>query len=181
MYTLPLWDISVAGTASVTQGYPFPQQIAITTRGNQLADTNVFLVPSRRRAAPEPFVADFRVDKAFKFGGMRIIPSLDIFNLTNSSEILSRRRHAVLVQRHVRRGVVVDDAAAEQHQQHHRAARLPLRREGDLVGGIETARGPGSRGPAYRPMWRRPGATVASGLFFVLSRSFGRPVARSTE
>jgi hypothetical protein len=92
MYTLPLWDISVAGTASVTQGYPFPQQIAITTRGNQLADTNVFLFPLGDVRLPNLFVADFRVDKAFNFGGMRIIPSLDIFNLTNSSEILSRRR-----------------------------------------------------------------------------------------
>jgi hypothetical protein len=92
MYTLPLWDISLAGTASVTQGYPFPQQLAITTRGNQLADTNVFLFPLGDVRLPNLFVADFRVDKAFNFGGLRIIPSLDVFNLTNSSEILSRRR-----------------------------------------------------------------------------------------
>jgi hypothetical protein len=92
MYTLPLWDISVAGNASVTQGYPFPQQIAITSRGNSLADTNVYLFPLGDVRLPNLFVADFRVDKAFSFGGMRIIPSVDIFNLTNSSEILSRRR-----------------------------------------------------------------------------------------
>ena len=58
----------------------------------QLADTNVFLFPLGDVRLPNLFVADFRVDKAFTFGGMRIIPSLDIFNLTNSSEILSRRR-----------------------------------------------------------------------------------------
>ncbi len=92
MYSLPLWDINVAGTASVTQGYPFPQQIAITTRGNQLANTNVFLFPLGEVRLPNLFVADFRVDKAFSFGGMRLIPSLDVFNLTNSSQILSRRR-----------------------------------------------------------------------------------------
>jgi len=92
MYTLPLWDINVAGTASVTQGYPFPQQISITTRGNQLADTNVYLFPLGDVRLPNLFVADFRVDKAFNVAGMRIIPSLDVFNLTNSSEILSRRR-----------------------------------------------------------------------------------------
>jgi hypothetical protein len=92
MYTLPRWDINVAGTASVTQGYPFPQQIAITTRGNQLADTNVYLFPLGDVRHPNLFVGDFRVDKAFSFGGMRIIPSLDIFNMTNSSQILSRRR-----------------------------------------------------------------------------------------
>jgi hypothetical protein len=92
MYTLPWWDINVAGTASVTQGYPFPQQIAITSRGNQLADTNVYLFPLGDVRLPNLFVADFRVDKAIKFGTIRLIPSLDVFNLTNSSEILSRRR-----------------------------------------------------------------------------------------
>ncbi|HET7219110.1 MAG TPA: TonB-dependent receptor [Vicinamibacterales bacterium] len=91
-YTTPLWDISVAGNTSVTQGYPFPQQIAVTSRGNQLADTNVYLFPLGDVRLPNVFVADFRVDKAFNFGGLRIIPSLDIFNVTNSSEILSRRR-----------------------------------------------------------------------------------------
>ena len=91
-YTTPLWDISVAGNTSVTQGYPFPQQIAITSRGNQLGDTNVYLFPLGDTRLPNVFVADFRVDKAFNFGGMRIIPSLDVFNLTNSSEVLSRRR-----------------------------------------------------------------------------------------
>ena len=133
-YTLPLWDISVAGSASVTQGYPFPQHMAVTTRGNSIADTNVFLVPLGDVRLPNLFVADFRVDKAFNFGGMRIIPSVDIFNLTNSSEILSRRRPRYLVQRDDGRRVLVDDAAAEQHQQHHRAARHPLRRARDLVG-----------------------------------------------
>jgi len=91
-YTLPLWEISVAGSTSVTQGYPFPQHIAVTTRGNSIADANVFLFPLGDVRLPNLFVADFRVDKAFTFGGMRIIPSVDIFNLTNSSEILSRRR-----------------------------------------------------------------------------------------
>ena len=52
----------------------------------------MFLFPLGDVRLPNLFVADFRVDKAFNFGGMRIIPSMDIFNLTNSSEILSRRR-----------------------------------------------------------------------------------------
>ncbi|HEY7501957.1 MAG TPA: TonB-dependent receptor, partial [Vicinamibacterales bacterium] len=60
MYTLPLWDISVAGTASVTQGYPFPQQIAFTTRGNGVADTSVYLFPLGDVRLPNLFVADFR-------------------------------------------------------------------------------------------------------------------------
>jgi hypothetical protein len=91
-YTTPLWDIGVAGSASVTQGYPFPQQIAFTNRGNGVADDNTFLFPLGDVRLPNLFVADFRIDKTFTFGGMRIIPSMDIFNLTNSSQILSRRQ-----------------------------------------------------------------------------------------
>jgi Carboxypeptidase regulatory-like domain/TonB-dependent Receptor Plug Domain len=91
-YTTPFWEIGIAGSASVTQGYPFPQQIAITDRPNGLANDATFLFPLGDVRLPNLFVADFRVDKAFNFGGMRIIPSMDIFNLTNSSEILSRRR-----------------------------------------------------------------------------------------
>ena len=134
-YTLPWWEIGLAGSTSVTQGYPFPQQMSITSRGNGVADpVSVYLFPLGDVRLPNLFVADFRVDKAFNFGGMRIIPSVDIFNLTNSSEILSRRRTQYLVQRDHGRGILLDDAAAEQHQQHHRAARHPLRRQGDVVG-----------------------------------------------
>ncbi len=133
-YTLPLWDIGIAGSASVTQGYPFPQHMAVTTRGNGIADVNVFLVPLGDLRLPNLFVADFRVDKAFNFGGMRIIPSIDIFNLTNSSEILSRRRPQYSFNATTGVGSSSTDAAAEQHQQHHRAARHPLWRARDLVG-----------------------------------------------
>ena len=132
-YTLP-WEIGLAGSTSLTQGFPYPQQLAVTSRGNGLADTNVYLYPLGDVRLPNLFVADFRVDKAFRFGGMRIIPSMDIFNLTNSSETLSRRRTQVLLQCDLWRGFFVDVAAAEQHQQHHRAACHPLRRASDVVG-----------------------------------------------
>ena len=40
LYTPPLWDISLAGTTSLTQGYPFPQaDRSVTSRGNGLGDT----------------------------------------------------------------------------------------------------------------------------------------------
>ncbi len=92
MYTTPLWDINVAGTASLNQGYPFPQAISFTSRGNGLGDTSVYLVPLGDVRMPNLFIADFRVDKAFTFGTLRLIPSLDIFNITNSNETLARHR-----------------------------------------------------------------------------------------
>jgi Carboxypeptidase regulatory-like domain/TonB-dependent Receptor Plug Domain len=91
-YTTPLWDINLAGTTSLTQGYPFPQEIAFTSRGNNLADTVVYLAPLGDVRLPNLFIADFRVDKAFTFGTLRLIPSMDIFNITNSNETLALRR-----------------------------------------------------------------------------------------
>ena len=41
---------------------------------------------------PNFSLLDFRVDKAFTFGTMRIIPSMDIFNLINANTVLARRR-----------------------------------------------------------------------------------------
>ena len=43
------WEIGIAGSASVTQGYPFPQQIAITNRGNWRGRRRYVPVPARRR------------------------------------------------------------------------------------------------------------------------------------
>jgi Carboxypeptidase regulatory-like domain/TonB-dependent Receptor Plug Domain len=91
-YTMPLWDINVAGGMQYNQGYPFPQQIAITSRGNQLGNTNVYLAPLGDVRQDNVFIGDFRVDKAFTFGALRLIPSMDIFNITNTNTILARRR-----------------------------------------------------------------------------------------
>jgi hypothetical protein len=87
-----IWDIGLAGSIDYNQGYPFPQNIAVTSRGNGLADTSVYLYPLGDVRLPNLFVANFKVDKAFNFRGVRIIPSMDVFNLTNSNEVLSRRR-----------------------------------------------------------------------------------------
>ena len=38
------------------------------------------------------FMMDFKVDKAFTFGSVRLIPSMDIFNLTNTNTVIAQRR-----------------------------------------------------------------------------------------
>ncbi len=80
------------------------------------------------------FIGDFRVDKAFTFGALRLIPSMDIFNITNTNTILARRRTQYLAKRDDRSGLVVHDAAAEPDQRHPGAARHPVRGAGELVG-----------------------------------------------
>ena len=36
---------------------------------------------------------DLRVDRAFRFGGIRLIPAMDIFNLTNANTVLAQHRN----------------------------------------------------------------------------------------
>lgn len=92
LYQLPWWDINVAASASYTQGFPFPQQITVTARGNGVGDAGAFLFPLGDVRLPNLFMTDFRVDKAVTLAGLRFTPSFEVFNLTNSNEVLSRRR-----------------------------------------------------------------------------------------
>ena len=92
LYTLPWFGINLASGMQYNQGYPFPQEIAITTRGNQVADTSVYLAPLGDVRYDKVFVMDFKVDKAFTFGTVRLSPSMEIFNLTNTNTVLAQRR-----------------------------------------------------------------------------------------
>jgi hypothetical protein len=91
MYSLPL-RINVAGNLQWRQGYPFPQAIQITNRGNGLGNEEVLVEPMGSERLPNVTVLDFRVDRPFEIAGVRFIPSIDIFNLTNANTIQSRRR-----------------------------------------------------------------------------------------
>jgi hypothetical protein len=92
LYTLPWWDINVAGGLQYNQGYPFPQEIAITSRGNQVGDTAVYLAPLGDVRYDNVYMMDFKVDKAFTFGTLKLVPSMDIFNLTNTNTVIAQRR-----------------------------------------------------------------------------------------
>ena len=52
----------------------------------------MLLDPLGETRLPNVAMFDFRVDKVFQFGGMRLIPSMDIFNLTNANTVQSQRR-----------------------------------------------------------------------------------------
>jgi hypothetical protein len=92
MYTLPLWDINLAGSYNVRQGYPFPQAIRTLARANRASTVDVLLEPVGDVRLPNAYTLDFRVDKSFRFGTFSIIPSMDVFNLSNVNSVLARRR-----------------------------------------------------------------------------------------
>ena len=98
-YLTPWWDINVAGNMQYRQGNPFPIGVNVTNRtvaatggGGGVGDTVVMFEPMGSRRLDNTFVADFKVEKAFTFGTMRIVPSMDVFNLTNANTILAYRR-----------------------------------------------------------------------------------------
>ena len=91
MYTMK-WDINLAGSMQYRQGNPFPTAIQVTNRGNGVGTSNVLIEPLGDRRLDNVFVADLRVEKAFTFGTLRLIPSIDVFNDGNSNTIQSRRR-----------------------------------------------------------------------------------------
>jgi len=92
MYTLPWWDINLAANYGATEGYPFQQAVRTPTRANRAGTADVLLDAVGDNRLPTVQKVDFRVDKAFTFGTMRIIPSMDIFNLTNVNTVLAQRR-----------------------------------------------------------------------------------------
>jgi hypothetical protein len=91
-YTLPWWDINLAGNYQYRQGYPFPQAILTPSRANRAGTANVLLDPMGDVRLPNVYTLDFRVDKSFALGTMRIIPAMDVFNISNVNTTLAQRR-----------------------------------------------------------------------------------------
>ena len=81
------WDINVAASYQARQGYPVPavdpdrrpRQRRRPTRASSS-------IRSATCACDNLSDVDFRVDKTFRFGSMRIIPTMDVFNLTNTND-----------------------------------------------------------------------------------------------
>jgi hypothetical protein len=92
LYSLPLWDINVAGFFNARSGYPFTATILTPTRPFSGGTTDVYLDVLGDNRLPNFQSMDFRIDKAFSlYGRVRITPSMDVFNLFNGNTSLSIR------------------------------------------------------------------------------------------
>jgi hypothetical protein len=92
MYSLPWGGVNAAANLQYRQGYPYPRAIQVTNRGNLLGNVNVLLQGMGEERHPNVTMLDLRVDRPFLLGGVRFIPSLDVFNATNANTVLARRR-----------------------------------------------------------------------------------------
>ena len=115
-YRLP-WEINVAATGDLRQGYPFIQAINIATRPNRAPAIAVPLDPIGETRFPSFATMDLRVDKALNVGGLKLVPSFDLFNVFNANTVMGQRANqnaananqifGILAPRIARVGVVV--------------------------------------------------------------------------
>jgi hypothetical protein len=89
-YRLP-YDVNVAATADLRQGYPFMQAVNIASRPNRAPAIAVLLDPIGSERFPNFATMDFRLDRAFKVAQLNLVPSFDMFNLFNASTVMGRR------------------------------------------------------------------------------------------
>jgi hypothetical protein len=92
MYSLPWYGINLAANTQFRQGYPYPRAIQVTNRGGGLGTSTVLIEPLGETRLPNVAMLDLRVDKVFQFGNTRIIPSMDVFNVSNANTVQSQRR-----------------------------------------------------------------------------------------
>ncbi|MGE3579535.1 MAG: carboxypeptidase regulatory-like domain-containing protein [Vicinamibacterales bacterium] len=90
-YRLPWYEVGLAATVDLRQGYPLLPSINIASRPNRAGAVQVLLDPVGDVRLPVFSSTDFRVDKSWSFGARRMQLTLDVFNLFNASTDLARR------------------------------------------------------------------------------------------
>jgi hypothetical protein len=91
-YTFP-YDISVAAFYNGRQGYPFPQSVQTPNRANGAGRAQVLLDPLGDVRLDDLHMIDFRLDKDFRFSRLSLMPTFEIFNLTNANTVLAINRN----------------------------------------------------------------------------------------
>jgi hypothetical protein len=94
-YRLP-YEIALAGSLVANQGYPFVSTYNITRAeaarlGVTLTRSSQTVNLSRRgdERLPNVVMGDIRISRTFRFGNRRIVPQLDIFNISNVDTVTS--------------------------------------------------------------------------------------------
>jgi hypothetical protein len=92
-YTLPWWDINAAAFYNARQGYPFVRSVLTPfNRPFSAGQSTIYLDRRGDERLPNFQTVDFRVDKPFTFfGRLRVVASMDVFNLLNGNTTLSMR------------------------------------------------------------------------------------------
>jgi len=91
-YTLPWQQIGVSAFYNARQGYPFTATIQTPTRPFSAGQADIYLDQLGDNRLPNFQTVDLRVDKPFTlYRTMKIVASMDVFNLLNGNTELSIR------------------------------------------------------------------------------------------
>jgi Carboxypeptidase regulatory-like domain/TonB-dependent Receptor Plug Domain len=90
LYNLP-YEVNVAANYNSRQGYPEEFALNNTVRPNGEGTILLLQNPVGETRLPNFQNFDFHVDRPIRFGTMRLIPALDIFNVFNNNVLLAVR------------------------------------------------------------------------------------------
>jgi hypothetical protein len=100
------WEFNLAANMLSRQGFPFPQSILSPNRANGGGQVQVTLDPLGEVRYESMLTMDLRLDRAFQFGSVTLIPALDAFNLTNSNTVLAQNRNQAAANANVISGIM---------------------------------------------------------------------------
>jgi hypothetical protein len=95
LYQAPL-KVNVSAFYNTRQGYPF-EPFEQVTRPNGAGTASVLLDPVGSNRLPNFQNLDLHVERPFTFGHTRLVPSMDLFNVTNNNTVqaLQRQQNAL--------------------------------------------------------------------------------------
>jgi hypothetical protein len=105
------YDFNVAANYLGRQGFPFPQSILTPDRANGGGTAQVQLDPMGAVRYDNLHTIDLRIDRAFRIRTIRIVPALDVFNLTNASTVLAINRQQAAVNANTVSGIIAPRVA----------------------------------------------------------------------
>jgi hypothetical protein len=91
MYQAP-YSINVSAFYNARQGYPFEASIQSPSRPNGGGIATLLLDGVGENRLPNYQNLDFHVDRPVRFGTMRLVPSLDVFNVLNGNTVQALQR-----------------------------------------------------------------------------------------
>jgi hypothetical protein len=91
MYQAP-YSINVSAFYNARQGYPFEASIQSPSRPNGAGIATLLLDGVGENRLPNYQNLDFHADRPVRFGTVRLVPSLDMFNVLNGNTVQALQR-----------------------------------------------------------------------------------------
>ena len=105
------YDFNVAVNYLGRQGFPFPQSILTPDRANGGGTAQVQLDPMGEVRYDNLHTVDLRIDRTFRIRTVRLVPTLDVFNVTNASTVLAINRQQAAANANTVSGIIAPRVA----------------------------------------------------------------------